>query len=128
MPRRRPAAPAPEGTVARLLEDIFCHAEDCFPRILCFFPLFIGLIFGLTFSLSPTLTAAPGVLPAFSAAGFATAAAATVYLVMGAPLCRQRGCVGSCSALGAEAAALCRSRRAVAAPVVEVKELPLVPA
>ena len=128
MPRRRHAAPAPEGTVARLLEDILCNNGDCFPRIMCIFPLCIGLIFGFVFTLSTTLTAAPGVLPAFSAAGFVTAAAATAYLVMGAPVCRQRGCVGSCSALGASAVALCCSHRAVVASGAEVKESPLVSA
>ena len=107
MPRRHPPTPSPEGTLARLLEDVFCHPADCFPRALCFFPFSIGLVLGFSFSLSPTLTAEPGVKPAFAAAGFLAAAAAAVYVSLGLPACRQRGCVGGCSELAAAAAAPC---------------------
>jgi hypothetical protein len=98
---------APEGSLARLLEDVLCNPADWFPRALCFFPFAIGLVFGFSFSLSTTLTAAPGVLPALAALGFLSSAAAAACVALGAPVCRQRGCVGSCAELAAAAAAPC---------------------
>jgi len=96
---RRRAAPAPDGTWARCCEAVFCHEDDAFPRIFLFFPAAIGLIFGFVFSLSTTLTAAPGVKPAFAAAGFVVAALCAGYALAGLPAVRRDGLAGACAGL-----------------------------
>ena len=127
MPRRR-FSPSPEGTTARFLEDVLCAPGDCFPRVLCFFPLCIGLVMGFTFSLSTTLTAAPGVKPAIASIGFLAAAAALVYVGTGLPYFRERGCWGGLAVAAAASVPRGCSRAAAAAPrSSEVKEHPLVP-
>ena len=99
MPRRQRAAPAAEGTWERFFESVACHEADAFPRILLFFPLSIGLVFGFVFTLAPNLEGAPGVKPAFAALGFAAAAASAAYCCAGAPVFRRAGCRAGCADL-----------------------------
>ena len=125
MPRRaqQRAAPAPEGTWARCLESVCCHEGDCFPRAMLFFPAAIGLIFGFVFALSPTLSAAPGVKPAFSAAGFAVASLCAGCWLAGLPVFRRDGFVRGCLSIAAPllraAAAPRRPPRESSAPEAE---------
>ena len=96
---RQRAAPAAECTWERFFESIACHEADAFPRILLFFPLFIGLVFGFVFTLAPNLSGAPGLKPAFAALGFAAAAASVAWCCAGAPVFRRAGCRAGCAAL-----------------------------
>ncbi len=133
MPRRaRRAAPAAEGTWERFLESVTCHEDDPFPRILLLFPLCIGLVFGFVFTLHTALEGAPGVKPAFAAAGFSAAAGSAAYCCAGAPVFRRAGgCRAGCAAL---AEGCCRrwggGGGGPAAPALRavVVEGPLVPA
>ena len=100
MPRRtQRAAPAPEGTWARCGETVFCHEGDRLPRALLILPTAIGLIAGFSFALSRTLSAAPGVIPAFSAAGFTVALLCAGCILTGLPVFRRDGLVRGCATL-----------------------------
>jgi hypothetical protein len=110
------------------LESVLCHESDCFPRILCFFPLAIGLVFGCVFAApNSSVTAAPGVKPALAAIGFTTVGAVLFFWAAGLPHFRAHGLAGGCRALAAAAAAA--ARRAPPPPPAaarggEARELP----
>jgi len=102
LPRRaHRAAPAPEGTWARCGETVFCHEGDRLPRVMLLLPAAIGLIMGFSFALSRTLSAAPGVIPAFSAAGFTVALLCAGCILAGLPVFRRDGLVRGCATLAA---------------------------
>ena len=93
MPRRRSRpAPAADGTWERCVESVFCHENDCFPRILCFYPFAISLIFALVFSLSPNIQGVGPTKAILSALGAIGAAAIPAFLLSGLPACRRAGC------------------------------------
>lgn len=100
MPRRRSQAPvSPEGTWERFFESTFCHEKDSFPRGLLLLPTAIALIFGFVFALSTSITAAPGVKPAFSAVGFIVATIFICYMISGLPIFRRDGFARGCTTL-----------------------------
>jgi hypothetical protein len=99
MTRRRHRIPSLEGTWGRFFESTFCHEKDSFPRILLLVPTFVALIFGFVFALSPTITAADGVKPAFAAVGFVVATIFICYMLSGLPIFRVNGCASGCAAI-----------------------------
>jgi len=105
MTRRGRAPPAPDDSWARCAESVACHESDAFPRILLLLPTAIALVIGFVFSLSPTLTAAPGVKPAFAATAFSFAALCVCYALAGLPFYRRQGCARGCAVLALAPAA-----------------------
>ena len=103
MPRRRgPRAPTVEGSI----EHVLCNEKDCMPRVMCFFPLSIGCVFGLVFTLGP-ITGSAWVKATFAALGFLAVAVALAYVAAGLPHFRRHGCATGCWVLLAAAAAGC---------------------
>jgi hypothetical protein len=111
MPRRSPRPATAEGSI----EHVLCHEKDCMPRILCFFPLAIGTVFGAVFS-SNALQGEPWVKITFSALGFLAVAAALSYCAAGLPIFRRHGCASGCWELLAAAAAALHSLQSCLAP------------
>jgi len=87
------------------LEYVLCHEADCMPRILCFFPMAIGSIFGFVFTLNRSLSGSAAVMASFAAIGFLAVFLGLLYCAAGLPIFRRRGCASGCRELLAAAAA-----------------------
>lgn len=111
-PRRQRPSPAVEGTI----EFVLCNNADCFPRILCFFPLAIGLIAGFSFSFNTAISGSPVAIITFAAIGFLVSSCALLYCAAGAPYFRRRGCCVGCRELLVQAAAMLLRCRAPFSP------------
>ena len=78
------------------VNEALFNSDDCFPRILLFYPLVGGLVAGFAYSTSTNLTAAPGILPAFASIGFLIGFTSLAYCFAGLPVFRRSGCRAGC--------------------------------